>query len=164
MRVPSFARFQRLMQLTAFFVCGLIVGAAVFNALKIEQYDSLAQENVLLTQRLAELTSDLKQAEQIRKTNVIKSIQPFILEQAGKPELGVATEAEIKKRLKKDLDIFIGRSIYNIDTDAPLARKLLNKIVYEDIGGQDYEVSVQTMLVADGRLQIWVNAIVHLPK
>lgn len=152
------------MQLTAFFVCGLIVGAAVFNALKIEQYDSLAQENVLLTQKLAELTSDLKQAEQIRKTNVIKSIQPFILEQAGKPELGVATEAEIKKRLKKDLDIFIGRSIYNIDTDAPLARKLLNKIVYEDIGGQDYEVSVQTMLVADGRLQIWVNAIVHLPK
>lgn len=164
MRVPSFARFQRLMQLTAFFVCGLIVGAAVFNALKIEQYDSLSKENVLLRQQLAELTSDLKHAEQIRKANVIKSIQPFILEQPGKPELGVATEAEIKKRLKKDLDIFIGRSIYNIDTDAPLARKLLNKIVYEDIGGQDYEVSVQTMLVADGRLQIWVNAIVHLPK
>jgi len=164
MRVPSFDRFQRFMQVTAFFVCGLIVGSAVFGALMNDQYDNVTQQNLLLKQQLAGIEKDLALSEKIRKSNVIKSIVPYVIEQPGKPPLGVLTETEIKKRLRKDLDIFLGRSIYNIDTDAPLARKLLNKIIYEDIGDKDYDVSIQTMLVEGGVLHVWVNVNVHLPK
>ncbi|MFC5531248.1 hypothetical protein [Cohnella yongneupensis] len=163
MRVPSFDRFRRFMQITAFFVCGMIVGSAVYSALMNDQYDLVIVENRLLRQQVDAMKESLKNEEKIRKTNVIKSIVPYVVVPLGNPELDVLTETDIKKRLKADLDIFLGRSIYNIGTDAPLARKLLNKIVYE-IGDKNYEMSVQTMLVSDGVLQVWVRVDVKTPK
>lgn len=163
MRVPSFDRFRRLMQVAAFFVCGMIVGSAVYSALMNDQYDLVIVENRLLRQQLDAIAESLKKEEKIRKTNVIKNIVPYVVVPSGTPELDVLTETDIKKRLKSDLDIFLGRSIYNINTDASLARKLLNKIVYE-FGDKNYEVTVLTMLVADGELQVWVRVAVKTPK
>lgn len=164
MRVPPFDRFRRLMQIAAFFLCGMIVGSAVYSALMNDQYDRVIEKNHLLEQQIDSLTQSLNNEQKIRKSSVIKNIVPYIVTAPGEPELGVLTETEIKKRLKADLDIFLGRSIYNIDTDAPLVRKLLNKIVYEDIGDKEYEISIQTMLVADGVLQLWVRVDVKTPK
>ncbi|MFD0673424.1 hypothetical protein [Cohnella sp. GCM10027633] len=164
MRVPPFDRFRRLMQVAAFFLCGMIVGSAVYSALMNDQYDRVIVDNRLLRLQLDEMQQSLDKEQKIRKTSVIKNIVPYVVLAPGEPELDVLTEKEIKKRLKADLDIFLGRSIYNIDTDAPLARKLLNKIVYEDIGDKTYEVSVQTMLVADGVLQLWVRVDVKTPR
>ena len=152
------------MQIAAFFLCGMIVGSAVYSALMNDQYDRVIEKNHLLEQQIDSLTQSLNNEQKIRKSSVIKNIVPYIVTAPGEPELGVLTETEIKKRLKADLDIFLGRSIYNIDTDAPLVRKLLNKIVYEDIGDKEYEISIQTMLVADGVLQLWVRVDVKTPK
>lgn len=163
MRVPSFDRFRRFMQVAAFFVCGMIVGSAVYSALMNDQYDLVIVENRLLRQQVDSMKESLNKEEKIRKSNVIKTIVPYILVPPGASELDVLTEVDIKKRLKADLDIFLGRSIYNIGKDAPLARKLLNKIVYE-IGDKNYEMTVQTMLVADGELQVWVRVDVKTPK
>lgn len=163
MRVPSFYRFRRFMQVAAFFVCGTIVGSAVYSALMNDQFDNAIVENRLLRQQVDAMKESLDKAEKIRKTSVIRNIVPYVIVPSGEPELDVLTETDIKKRLKSDLDIFLGRSIYNIDKDAPLARKLLNKIVYE-IGSKSYEITVQTMLVADGVLQVWVRVDVKTPK
>jgi hypothetical protein len=163
MRVPSFERFQRFMQVTAFFVCGMVVGSAVYSGLENDQYNRAILENYKLKDELQSVKKDLKQAEQIRKQNVIKNIVVHIEEPPGKTKIDVLTEAELKRRLKEDLSIFLGRSIYNIDSDALLARRLLQQKTYDKIGDKDYVVNVKTVLVVDRVMQVWAETEVHVP-
>lgn len=162
--MPFFSRFQRSMQLTAFFVCGLIVGSAVYSALENTVVDRALMDKYKLQYELESLKKDLKEIQQVRKENVIRSIVPFIEVPQGKIDLDILTVSELKKALKADLSIFIGRSIYTINTDAKFAERLLKERIYDDIGDRDYEVSVKTILVVDGVLQVWVVADLHLPK
>jgi hypothetical protein len=62
------------------------------------------------------------------------------------------------RQLKEDLSIFVGRSIYDIDSDAKLARLLLERKTYMDINGKDYSAELKTVLLAENVLQIWVQA------
>ncbi|MFC5704306.1 hypothetical protein ACFPVX_23700 [Cohnella faecalis] len=163
MRVPSFEKFQRFTGAAAIFVCGCIVGAAAFNGLANGQLDKAIQRNYELRDQLNDLDSKLRQANQFKsKQTVIKTIRPFIESPQGKTDLDIVTETELKNRLKNDLSIFLGRSIYTIDSDALLARKLLARKIYVDIGGKDYAVSVKTILVVEQELQVWAEAEVHL--
>jgi hypothetical protein len=164
MRIPTFERFQRFMQVTAFFVCGMIVGSAVYSALENDRVNQIIQDNYKLQDELDTIKKDLDYVQQRSKENVIRNIVLFIEEPQGKPVLDIVTQKELKKRLKEDLKIFIGRSIYKIGSESQLARKLLEQKIYDHIGDQDYEVSVKTMLVVDGDLQVWVEAKVHRPK
>jgi hypothetical protein len=164
LRVPSFNRYQRIMQAAVFFFCGLIVGSAVFSALQNTQVNQFMLENIQLRGELTTLRKEIDQYQQRRKENVIRNVVPYIEEPQGKPALDILTETELKKRLEKDLKIFLGRSIYKIGSDSQLARNLLEQKIYDHIGDKDYEVSVKTMLVVDGVLQVWVVAKVHHPK
>jgi hypothetical protein len=152
------------MQVTAFFVCGVIVGSAVYSALRMKIVDQVILENIKLQDQLATMKKDLQQVQQLRKENVIRNIVFYIEEPQGKPALDILTETELKKRLEKDLKIFLGRSIYKIGSDSQLARNLLEQKIYDHIGDKDYAVSVKTMLVVDSVLQVWVEAKVHHPK
>lgn len=164
MRMPFFSRFQRSMQLTAFFVCGLIVGSAVYSALENTVVNQTILDNYKLQDEVTSLKKDLKESQQVRKENVIRSIVPYIEVPQDKADIDILTVTELKKALKDDLSIFIGRSIYTINTDAKFANRLLTKKIYHDIGERDYEVSVKTMLVVDSVLWVWVVADLHLPK
>lgn len=164
MRVPAFSKFHRLMQNTAVFICGLIVGSAVATAMMNDQFDLVVKDNIRLRTELETIKQDRKQDGQIQKRNVIKSIIPQLEAVLNTTQLDTITEGEIKKRLKRDLDIFIGRSIYDIDTDAPLARRLLQKKLYDSIADKTYEINIKTMLVVDGVLRVWVEVREHLPQ
>jgi hypothetical protein len=163
MRVPSFDRFKRLSQLAAFFVCGMVVGAAAFNGLSHEAYNKVVETNYELRSQIEDYQEQINRLEKdLGKESVIQGITVFVGVPEGKPAIDVVTEAELKKRIKKDLDGFRGRLIYNIGKDAPFVRKIFEKKVYAGIGENDYAVRITTILVADGVLQVWVEAKVHL--
>ncbi|WP_256759937.1 hypothetical protein [Cohnella sp. WQ 127256] len=165
MRLPSFQRFQKFMQLTAFFVCGMIVGSAVYHALENNIVNQVILENYKLQDQIETVKKDLELAQQVRKENVISSIVTIFYYKQGESEnIDILTEKELKKRLKKDLNTFLGQSIYLINTDAEFARKLLETKIYDRIEGKDYTVTLRTMLVVDGVLQVWVEAKNHLRK
>ncbi|MFC5468881.1 hypothetical protein ACFPPD_09115 [Cohnella suwonensis] len=159
MRVPSFSKFRRFMQATAFFVCGAIVGAAVFNALKLDIVEQVYKENYEIRDQLETLKNDMKLAKETRKENVVRQIVT-ILEQSDREtgNIDILTQTELKKKLKRDLEIFVGLSIYKINTHAEFARKLLGNKVFADVGGKDYKVVIRTMLLVDGVLQVWASA------
>ncbi|RKP54949.1 hypothetical protein D7Z26_06840 [Cohnella endophytica] len=159
MRVPTFDRFRKFMQALAFFVCGMIVGSAVFNVLKNVMYENVALENIRLKTQLSTMEQDLKFAQQSHKENVISQIKIIFLQDSEKTKskLDILTETRLKTQLKNDLKIFLGRSIYEIDSDSKFARMLLSKKTY-DIEETRYRVVLDTMLVVDGTLQVWASA------
>ncbi|BBI34994.1 hypothetical protein [Cohnella abietis] len=164
MRMPTFQRFQKFMQLTAFFVCGMIVGSAIYSALKINIVDEVISRNFKLQAQLESIKQDLEKAQEVRKKNVIRSIVIIFEKPQNKPDIDILTQTALKKELKEDLSVLLGRSIYDINLDSQLARKLLANKSYDQIANKKYIISVKTMLVVDGVLQIWVEATEHLHK
>lgn len=160
MRVPVFAKYGRGMQAAAFFLCGMIVGAAVYSALVLDQTNRIVLNNYELKEQ-AELAE--QQARQKEKPNagetVISSIVLYVNEAPGREPLDAVAESALKEKLMASLKrSFMGRKIYDIGSDAALARSLLDGAVYPDIEKKDYTVHIRTALAADGRLTIWAEA------
>jgi len=148
------------MQAAAFFLCGMIVGAAVYSGLVLDQTNRIVLHNYELKER-AELAE--QQARQKEKPNasqtVVSSIVLYVNEVPGKEPLDAVTESALKEKLLTSLKrSFLGRKIYEIGSDAALARSLLDGAVYPDIEKKDYTVHIRTVLAADGRLTVWAEA------
>ncbi|MBB6635917.1 hypothetical protein [Cohnella thailandensis] len=161
MRVPDFKRYRKGMHSMAFFLCGMIVGAAIFNSMVADQSHRIIEQNYDLKEQLTLTEAQLKANKQVTK---IREIVAFVLEPEGKPPVDKVAEAELKKKVEKDLSILIGNSIYDIGSDAELVRKLINGKVYTDVKSKNYSVSIRTMLLADSVLQVWVEAKQVLTK
>lgn len=148
------------MQAAAFFLCGMIVGAAVYSGLVLDQTNRIVLHNYELKER-AELAE--QQARQKEKPNagqtVVSSIVLYVNEVPGKEPLDAVTESALKEKLLASLKrSFLGRKMYEIGSDAALARSLLDGAVYPDIEKKDYTVHIRTVLAADGRLTVWAEA------
>ncbi|GGG26493.1 hypothetical protein [Paenibacillus abyssi] len=167
MRVPQFERFRRTLQSAGVFLLGLIAGAVLFNSLYQFQLDALHDTIEELESRMEEKDRDNKKLTEFKDQHtVIKTIHPYIEEnRAGRSSsaagLDARVEAELKERIKNDLDGFTGRSIYEIGSDSWLARKLLDQKIYTNVYERDYQIHVKTMLIVDTALHVWVEAKVH---
>ncbi|MFF2888847.1 hypothetical protein [Paenibacillus sp. NPDC057967] len=163
MRLPPFERYIRGMQLIGVFLLGMLAGAVTLNSLFVAQFEAMYHTKNELEAKLEQYEQDIRGLNQYKNQHtVIKSIQLRLAENNGKrTHLDKVTEAELIKRVKEDLSIFLGQSIYEVDSDAKFARKILERKVYEDINGKDYVVELQTVLLADNVLQIWMIALPH---
>ncbi|MCR2802557.1 hypothetical protein [Paenibacillus soyae] len=159
MRVPPFERYVRGMQAFGVFLLGMIVGAVVLHSLFVAQFEALYQTQNELEAKLEEYDQEVKELTKYKnQPTVIKSLQVRVSREDGGTVLDKSAEAELIKRVKADLSTFIGRSIYEIDSDAKFARRLLERNVYVDVYGKDYAVEIQTVLLAEYKLQIWMTA------
>ncbi len=164
MRVPPFSRYRHLMHSFAIFLCGMIVGSAVYNGffhLQMTQLTNkisdLQAENDQYKKDISSLNSKFK-----NQHTSIRNIQIFIIEKANdKDKLDPEIENELKKKIRDDLEVFIGRDMFKISQDARFASELLKDKVYKDIHDQDFKIQIRTMLVNNGLLQIWVDAKRH---
>ncbi|UVI31887.1 hypothetical protein [Paenibacillus spongiae] len=156
MRVPMFERYHALMQGAAGFMVGLIVGAIVYHSIFLLNFEAIKNMNGQLEEKLNQYETDIKQLKQFKTQHtVIKSVLPIIEQDLKLDEL---TQTALKKKLRDNLKVLIGRSIYEIDSDAKMARLLLSGKVYTDIYKKDYTVEIKTMLVVDNVLQVWFKA------
>ncbi|MBW7459312.1 hypothetical protein ACFOLF_09155 [Paenibacillus sepulcri] len=159
MRVPPFERYARFSQGAALLVVGAIIGAAVYQSIFFTSFNSLKNVTMEMEDKLQQYEDDIKRLNQFKDQHtVIKSIQPVLEEAREKPvspPLDELTKNELKKRIKEDLSVLIGRSIYDIDSDAKLARLLLESKVYMDVHGSNFRVGIKTMLVVDNVLRVW---------
>ena len=163
MRIPPFERFRGGLQLLGVFLLGALVGAIVLNALFAAQFEAFYSTRNELENKLEQYELDIKNLNQYKNQHtVIKSIQLRITENAEqKPRLSLdkVTQAELIKRVKSDLSIFIGQSIFDIDSDAKFVRRLLDRKVYTDVFGKNYRVELSTILLVDNMLQIWMTVL-----
>ena len=162
MRVPPFERFMRGLQMSGILLLGMLLGAIIYNSIYIARFEYIIIEKSELEAKLEQYEQDIKNLNQFKNQHtVIKSILPRIEAEAGqktsRPPIDKITEAELIKRVKEDLSVFIGQSIYEIDSNAQFARKVLERKVYRDVSGKDYSIEIKTMLVSDNVLHVWLT-------
>ncbi|WP_018756087.1 hypothetical protein [Paenibacillus terrigena] len=163
MRVPPFSRYRHLMRFVAIFLCGMIVGSAVYNGFFHLQFTHLTNINSDLRAQIEQYKDDIEALNKYKNQHTsIRKIQVYIIKQANeKDQIDLEIENELKKQIREDLQIFLGRDMFKISSDAKFASELIKHKVYKDIHDQDFKIQIRTMLVNDGLLQIWVDAKRH---
>lgn len=164
MRIPPFERYVVGLQFVGALVLGMIIGAIIYNSFYMAQFEALINLKSELEVKLEQYEQDIKHLNQFKDQHtVIKSVLPRIEKISGqnseRPKLDQETIAVLIKRIKKDLSSFIGKSIYEIDSDAQFARNLLETKIYMDVNNKDYTIEVKTVLVVDNVLHVWINVL-----
>lgn len=164
MRVPQFNRFVKSMYTLGVFTLGIIVGIALFNGVYHYQLNSLYVQIGDLGSTIDEKQREIDQLNLFKdKHTVIQTIHVYIEDEklTGGLELDARTQTELKRRIVTDLGVFLGRSIYEIDSEAKMARVLLDRKLYLNVFEKDYSMEVKTMLVVDNQLKVWVKVSRH---
>lgn len=169
MRVPPFDRFRRMSASLGLFVLGMVVGAAVYNGLLVAKFEALANQLYETEEKLGQYELEIRSLTLYKNQHaIIKKIVTHIETNRGpdgSPQpLDAVTEARLKQQLQKDLAAFEGRSVYDIDSEARLARLLLDGKVYRGLETTEYVVEIRTVLVADNTMNIWVTARPRIPR
>ncbi|KAA8999715.1 hypothetical protein F4V43_15415 [Paenibacillus spiritus] len=160
MRIPPFGRFRRFSQLAASCVLGMVLGSVFYNSVFHAGYNALWLDNQDLRVRLSQYEKDIVTLKKYKNSSsVIKEIKIRAEDASARGETSVpdaVTVKDIVSRLGADLAPMRGRSVFDIDTDAKMARLLLGGKVYI-VRDKEYAVTIRTMLVMEGVLQIWVE-------
>ncbi|WP_339223683.1 hypothetical protein [Paenibacillus sp. FSL H8-0332] len=160
MRLPPFDRYRRFSQIAAVFVLGMIVGAALYNAIYHMGYNMLWVNNQDLRLEIEQYRKDILTLKKYNNTStVIREIKVRTEDSKvkdGAAALDPVTAKEVLSKLAGDLEPLRGRSMFDIDSDGKLARLLLDSKIYL-AREKEYTVKIRTMLVMEGVLQIWVE-------
>lgn len=148
-------RIRAFGQFTAIFIIGMVIGSVIYNGIFHLSYNQLWIENKDLQIELNQALDELKTMKKFSKRQtVIKSIK-IRVEDSEHPLDAVASK-EIVQKLQEELQVLRGRSMFEIDTDAKMARTFLNRKIYI-VRDKEYSVQIKTMLVSEGILQIWIE-------
>lgn len=155
MRVPPLRRFRPFYQAASIFVLGMVIGSVVYNSLYHAAYQKMWENNRDQQNLITQYEEDINNLKKYSKqSSVIKEIK-IRSEQKEKPIDSIIVK-EIIQLMGKDLTALRGRNVFDIDTDSKLTRSLLDDKVYT-VREKDYKVTIRTMLVMEGVLQIWVD-------
>lgn len=161
MRIPPFERFVSFLSHSGVFLIGVIIGAIILNTMHAAQFEAFYNLRTEMEEKLTEYEEDIQHLSQYKSQHsVIKSLKLRIEDESNsseRPKLDSLTQSELLKEVREDLSIFIGQSIYDIDSNAQFARKLLEKKVYTGILGNDYTIELKTVLLVDNTLQVWMT-------
>lgn len=167
MRLPPFERFVNFLSMSGSFIVGAIIGAIVLNSLHTVQFEAYYHDRLELQSKLIQYEQDIHNLSQYKSQHtVIKSLKLRIEEESNesnRPRLDSLTQSELLKQVREDLSILIGQSIYDIDTNAQFARKILEKKVYRNIFNQDFTIELKTVLLVDNTLQVWMTVRKYTP-
>ncbi|WP_018753388.1 hypothetical protein [Paenibacillus sanguinis] len=152
---PGANGFRRFMQLAAVFILGMVAGSVAYNVIYQASYNQLWIENKDLTIQLHQAEEDNRTLKKYnRQSTVIKEIKVRVEERD--PPLDSLAVKEVAKQLHEELEVLRGRNMFDIDSDAKMARTLLNRKIYT-VREKEYSIQIKTMLVSEGVLQVWVD-------
>ncbi|WP_128894688.1 hypothetical protein [Longirhabdus pacifica] len=162
MKLPSFYPIMRRLQFISIFICGMIVGAAVFMVLYQHNMEEMFTINDSLKSELGELQAlndDLTKYK--GKENIIRSIIVNVEDEDEEEALEEVIKNELKARVLKDLQFLKGLSISKIipttDNTPQTLKKLYNKL-HTNIHENNYVVQIETIIAIHGELRIWIVA------
>ncbi|MBP2002542.1 DNA replication protein DnaD [Paenibacillus shirakamiensis] len=146
---------RRGIRVAALFLLGMIIGAVVYNTVFHYSFNQLWVQNKDLEIQLHQAEDEMKTMKKFTtRQSIIRSIK--IRVEDRDPPLDSLAVKQVVQKLQEELEVMRGRSIFEIDTDAKMARTFLNRKVYT-VRDKEYAVQIKTMLVSEGSLQIWIE-------
>ncbi|GFR38091.1 hypothetical protein PRECH8_13870 [Insulibacter thermoxylanivorax] len=162
MRVPNFQLFAEWLQGIGIFIAGMIVGAAVFMAMYVENFDYLVQQNEILKEDNEQLKEQLENHNLVKNPTQLKAIDISIHNPPSYPDLDDLTITQLQKLAREELKFMIGQEIKRLEPEH--IKRLFGKKVFalED-GKASYVVEINSIFIADTEMRIWLWANRYMP-
>lgn len=142
----------------ALLIVGCVIGAGVYHAVYLHQFNELMLINIELRDRLTHYKAETEDLLRYKnRRTIIKSIDLHIYKQQHEASIPQADEMELRHRILRDLAVLKGRSVFQIDEYSKLVEGLLSRKIYPDVHDKDYSVQLRTMLVTEGVLHVWID-------
>lgn len=160
MRVPTFRHFRHWAQHAGLFIAGMVVGAAVFMAAHQNVINFALEKERLLDLQMQLIMKNIESRAQHEKKPLTINAISVHFEYGQKQDLPDLTRAELKLRIRNDLDVLLGKNINDITPPIDNGTKVL-KTLYErlhtNVNGKDYLARINSYVVIYGELRVWVE-------
>lgn len=162
MKVPDFQQFIAWIQSFGILIAGMIIGAAIFMAMYVENFDYLVQQNEILREEKEHLEEQLATHHQVRNPTQLKTITITIHNPSSYPVLDDVTTAQLQKLAREELKFMIGQEVKRLEPD--YIKRLFGKKVFTlEEGKTSYVVEINSIFIADTEMRVWLWAGRYMP-
>ncbi|MEO3944009.1 hypothetical protein [Gorillibacterium sp. CAU 1737] len=162
MRVPPFDRYPSLLIAAAIFATGFLTGCAAYLGLHQHHFNLVVVQNARLESELEQAREALRAQANLRSKQSTVSQVKVLLDPSQSDELDEWTENAIRKAVHEDFQSAIGSSATSIRSTPQVFLKLADGKIYTGIRGKEYRVRVETMVIVQSELTVWINAKGHV--
>ncbi|MCL6458126.1 MAG: hypothetical protein K6T85_08980 [Gorillibacterium sp.] len=156
MRVPQFDRYRSWLFGFALFMVGAVCGSAVFMSIHQNNFTLLAIENDLLHTELEQAHADLISLTGLRNKQQMISQVKIMVDQTHEPVEDLL-ENVLRKTIHDDMQVAMGKPVSAVKAAPQVFIQLIDGKIYPDIHGKDYRIKVQSLIVIQSELTVWVT-------
>ncbi|TXK84224.1 hypothetical protein [Paenibacillus sp. N3.4] len=158
MRIPPFARYQRLLASFGLMVSGAIIGSAVYMSIHQHTYNQLYVQMHKYLEENADLRSDIENLNKTRnKQTLINVVNVYLLPKGQDAFISEDIQKEIEGDVKSELKLVIGQKAAYVRDSQPLYERLITQRTYV-LHDKKYTVEVKSIVLIQTELTIWITA------
>ncbi|MZQ84983.1 hypothetical protein GQF01_22990 [Paenibacillus sp. 5J-6] len=158
MRIPPFARYQRLLANFALMVSGAIIGSAVYMSIHQHTYTQLYVEMHKYLQENRDLRNDIDSLNKTKnKQSLINIVNVHLVSKNQDELISEDIQKEIESDIKSELKLVIGQKATYVKDAQPLYEKLITQKTYI-LHDKKYIVEVKSIVLIQTELTVWITA------
>lgn len=158
MRVPPFARYQRLLAGFGLLLSGAIIGSAVYMSIHQHTYNQLYVQMHKYLEENDDLKRDIESLNKTRnKQALINVVNVYLLPKNQEDQISEDIQKEIEGDVKSELKLVIGQKAAYVRDARPLYERLITQRTYT-LHDKKYIVEVRSIVLIQTELTIWITA------
>lgn len=158
MRIPPFARYQRMLASLGLMLSGAIIGSAVYMSIHKHTYNQLYVEMHKYLQENRDLRVDIENLNKTKnKQALINVVNVHLLPKNQDELISEDIQKEIESDVKGELKLVIGQKAAYVRDSQPLYERLISQRTYI-LHDKKYIVEVKSIVLIQTELTVWITA------
>ncbi len=158
MRIPPFARYQRLLSSLGLMLSGAIIGSAIYMSIHQYNYTQLYVEMHKYLQENRDLRTDIENLNKTKnKQSLINVVNVHLVPKNQEELISEDIQKEIESDIKSELKLVIGQKATYVKDAQPLYEKLITQKTYI-LHDKKYIVEVKSIVLIQTELTVWITA------
>ncbi|CAH1200288.1 hypothetical protein PAECIP111891_01635 [Paenibacillus allorhizoplanae] len=158
MRVPPFARYQRLLASFGLLLSGAIIGSAVYMSIHQHTYNELYVQLHKVIQENYDLQDDIASLNKTKNNQtLVNVINVHLLPKNQDDLISEDIQKEIEGDVKAELKLVIGQKATFVRDSQPLYERLITQRTYF-LHDKKYVVEVKSIVLIQTELTLWITA------
>ncbi|OPH46801.1 hypothetical protein BC351_12740 [Paenibacillus ferrarius] len=158
MRIPPFARYQRLLSSFGLVVSGAIIGSAIYMSIHQHTYNQLYVEMHKYLEENRDLRADIESLNKTRnKQALINVVNVHLLPKSQTEIISEDIQKEIEGDVKSELKLVIGQKATFVRDSQPLYERLITQRTYV-LHDKKYIIEVKSIVLLQTELTVWITA------
>lgn len=158
MRIPPFARYQRLLSSLGLMLSGAIIGSAIYMSIHQYNYTQLYVEMHKYLQENRDLRADIDSLNKTKnKQSLINVVNVHLVPKNQEELISEDIQKEIESDIKSELKLVIGQRAAFVRDSQPLYEKIITQRTYI-LHDKKYVVEVKSIVLIQTELTVWITA------